>query len=104
MKTAETVHGTGWKLRQLMADKKLGNQNVADALARLTGRNRHWTTISRWKQCDVMPKIDGIDLEALVFLGIAHRGGTNPRLTGKFRFRPSKLNPIPFKSHRLSHS
>ena len=66
MKTAETVHGTGWKLRQIMADKKLGNQDVADALARLTGRNRHWTTISRWKQCDVMPKIDGIDLEALV--------------------------------------
>ncbi len=27
----------------IMADKKLGNQDVAGALVRLTGRNRHWS-------------------------------------------------------------
>lgn len=55
-----------WRLRQIMADKKLTNQEVADKLNAVTGRKTHWTTISRWKQADIMPKIDGIDLDGLV--------------------------------------
>jgi DNA-binding Xre family transcriptional regulator len=57
---------TGWKLRQIMADRKMTNEDLAAALRKATGRNTHWTTISRWKQADVMPKIDGIDLHGLL--------------------------------------
>jgi DNA-binding Xre family transcriptional regulator len=55
-----------WKLRQIMADKKLSNEEVASRMRERTGRKTFWTTISRWKQLDVMPKIDGTDLDALV--------------------------------------
>jgi DNA-binding Xre family transcriptional regulator len=48
-----------WKLRELMARKKKTNQEVAEML------NKHWTTISRWRTSDEMPKIDGADLEGL---------------------------------------
>ena len=58
---------TGWRLRQIMADKKLTNEEVAAKLRAATGRNTHWTTISRWKQADVMPKIDDIDLDGLLY-------------------------------------
>jgi len=54
-----------WLLRQIMADRKLTNEQVASRLSEITKRNRHWTTMSRWKQYDVMPKIDGIDLDGL---------------------------------------
>jgi DNA-binding Xre family transcriptional regulator len=56
---------TGWKLRQLMADRRVTNEELADKITELTGRSRHWTTVSRWRQADVMPKIDGYDLEAI---------------------------------------
>lgn len=55
-----------WKLRQIMADKKLSNEDVASRMRERTGRKTFWTTISRWKQLDAMPKIDGTDLDALV--------------------------------------
>ena len=42
-----------------MARKKKTNQEVAEAL------DKHWTTISRWRSSDLMPKIDGADLEGL---------------------------------------
>ena len=54
-----------WLLRQIMADRKLTNEQVASRLSEITQRNRHSVTISRWKQYDMMPKIDGIDLDAL---------------------------------------
>jgi putative transcriptional regulator len=48
-----------WKLRELMARKKKTNQEVADVL------QKHWTTISRWRTSDEMPKIDGAELDGL---------------------------------------
>ena len=42
------------------------NEEVASQLRSITGRNTHWTTISRWKGVDIMPKIDGVDLDGLV--------------------------------------
>ena len=48
-----------WKLRELMARKKKTNQEVADVL------QKHWTTISRWRTSDEMPKIDGSELDGL---------------------------------------
>jgi DNA-binding Xre family transcriptional regulator len=56
---------TGWKLRQLIADRKITNEEVATKLEEITKRKKHWTTISKWRQVDIMPKIDGVDLEAL---------------------------------------
>lgn len=56
---------TGWKLRQIMADRKITNEEVSSQLETITGRRKHWTTISKWRQVDIMPKIDGIDLDAL---------------------------------------
>ncbi len=63
----ERLVPTRWKLRQIMADKKMTNEEVATRLRAATGRNTHWTTISRWKQADVMPKIDGVDLDGLLY-------------------------------------
>jgi DNA-binding Xre family transcriptional regulator len=65
MTLLKTRMPTGWKLRQIMADRKITNEEVAERVTALTGRSRHWATISRWRQSDVMPKIDGYDLEAL---------------------------------------
>lgn len=48
-----------WKLRELMARKKKTNQEVADVV------QKHWTTISRWRTSDEMPKIDGSELDGL---------------------------------------
>lgn len=48
-----------WKLRELMARKKKTNQEVANVL------QKHWTTISRWKSTDEMPKLDGAELDGL---------------------------------------
>jgi DNA-binding Xre family transcriptional regulator len=56
----------GWKLRQLMADRRVTNEEMADKITEITGRSRHWVTISRWRQADSMPKIDGQDLEAII--------------------------------------
>ena len=49
-----------------MAGNKMTNENVASGMRNITGRNTHWTTISRWKGVDIMPKIDGVDLDALI--------------------------------------
>lgn len=57
---------SSWKLRQIMADKKITNQELSKKLKAITGRETHPVTISRWKQVDIMPKIDGIDLDALI--------------------------------------
>ena len=57
---------SSWKLRQIMADKKITNQELSKKLKVITGRETHPVTISRWKQVDIMPKIDGIDLDALI--------------------------------------
>jgi DNA-binding Xre family transcriptional regulator len=54
-----------WNLRQLMADRKLTNEEVAANLRQLTGKETHWTTVSRWKSRDIMPAIDGSMLDAL---------------------------------------
>lgn len=63
----ERLVPTRWKLRQIMADKKITNEELATRLRAATGRSTHWTTISRWKQVDVMPKIDGTDLDGLLY-------------------------------------
>ena len=61
-----------WRLRQIMADKKITNQELSERLKAITGRETHPVTISRWKQVDIMPKIDGIDLDGLVVaLGVS---------------------------------
>jgi len=55
-----------WKLRQIMADKKITNQELADKINVITGKKIHVVTISRWKGVDVMPKINGKELDAIV--------------------------------------
>jgi putative transcriptional regulator len=45
-----------WNLRQLMADRKVKNKDLAEAL------DVHWTSVSRLKSADVMPRIDGESL------------------------------------------
>jgi len=59
MFTVLDKHLIRWKLRELMARKKKTNNEVAEAL------ERHWTTISRWRSTDTMPKLDGFELDAL---------------------------------------
>ena len=68
--TKQLTMPIGWKLRQLMADRRLTNEEVAEKITQLTERSRplHWTTVSKWRQVDVMPKIDGYDLEALCLI------------------------------------
>lgn len=48
-----------WKLRQLMAQKRIGNTDLAKSL------NVHPNTISRWKQADEMPKISGAEIDGI---------------------------------------
>lgn len=55
-----------WRLRQIMADKRITNQQLADKINAITGKNVHTVTISRWKNVDVMPKINGTELDAIV--------------------------------------
>lgn len=55
-----------WRLRQIMADKKIANQELADKINAITGKKIHVVTISRWKRFDVMPKINGAELDAIV--------------------------------------
>ena len=57
---------TGWNLRVLMAEKRLTNQQVADGIGRIAGGKRHWKTVSRWRQMDEMPSINGKELDALL--------------------------------------
>ena len=45
-----------WNLRQLMADRRIKNKDLAEALG------IHWTAISRLKAKDEMPRIDGTSL------------------------------------------
>jgi putative transcriptional regulator len=45
-----------WNLRQLMADRRVKNKDLAEALG------IHWTAISRMKSKDEMPRIDGASL------------------------------------------
>lgn len=48
-----------WKLRQLMADRRIGNGELAEAVG------VHTNTIYRWRMVDEMPKINGEELERL---------------------------------------
>lgn len=48
-----------WKLRQFMAEKRVGNAELAKALS------VHSNTVSRWKQSDDMPKISGPELDGI---------------------------------------
>jgi len=48
-----------WNLRQLMADRKVKNKDLAEALG------VHWTSISRMKSADEMPRIDGESLATI---------------------------------------
>jgi len=48
-----------WKLRQIMAEKKVGNVDLAKDL------NVHPNTISRWKLADEMPKISGAEIDGI---------------------------------------
>ena len=48
-----------WKLRQLMADRRIGNVELAVAVG------VHANTIGKWKAVDEMPKINGEELERL---------------------------------------
>ena len=64
--TLTRIKMTGWKLRSLMADRKITNQELADRLLKETGRPRHRQTITRWRNSDKMPLIDGDDLDALL--------------------------------------
>jgi DNA-binding Xre family transcriptional regulator len=56
---------TGWRLRALMAEKRITNQQLADRLQEITGKPRHRQTITRWRNADTMPLLDGKDLDAL---------------------------------------
>jgi DNA-binding Xre family transcriptional regulator len=55
-----------WRLRQIMADKRITNQQLADKINAITGKKVHTVTISRWKNVDVMPKINGTELDAII--------------------------------------
>jgi DNA-binding Xre family transcriptional regulator len=55
-----------WRLRQIMADKQITNQELSKRINAITGRNTHPVTISKWRQQNTMPKIDGIELDAIV--------------------------------------
>lgn len=48
-----------WKLRQLMAEKRVSNEVLAKALG------VHPNTVSRWKQADEMPKVSGAELDGI---------------------------------------
>lgn len=48
-----------WKLRQLMADRKVTNKVLAESIG------VHANTISRWKAANKMPKIDGDEIEQI---------------------------------------
>ncbi|MDF5719641.1 MAG: helix-turn-helix transcriptional regulator [Rhizonema sp. PD37] len=48
-----------WKLRQMMADRRI----TSKALAKAVGV--HKNTVSRWKDCDEMPKIDAEELKSI---------------------------------------
>jgi hypothetical protein len=66
----ETVKGItmplGWQLRQLMADRKMTNEELAKFISKSTGKKKHSVTISRWRQEDIMPKLDGKELGAII--------------------------------------
>lgn len=55
-----------WHLRGLMAAKRMTNESLANEMERITGKKRHWKTISKWRQMDTMTTIDGYDLDALL--------------------------------------
>jgi DNA-binding Xre family transcriptional regulator len=48
-----------WKLRQLMAHKRIGNADLAKHLG------VHPNTVSRWKQADEMPKVSGAEIDGI---------------------------------------
>jgi putative transcriptional regulator len=48
-----------WKLRQLMADKRIGNIELANSLG------VHPNTISRWRTVDEMPKVSGAEIDGI---------------------------------------
>lgn len=55
-----------WRLRLIMADKQITNHELSKRINEITGRNTHPVTISKWRQQNTMPKIDGIELDAIV--------------------------------------
>lgn len=48
-----------WKLREVMARKKITNEYIGTAMS------KHPGTISRWRSADKMPSLSGEELEAL---------------------------------------
>lgn len=55
----KTINMIKWKLRSVMAEKRVSIRDLAKA------SNFSPTTISKWRDADLLPKIDAVDIDKL---------------------------------------